>query len=74
MPGVEGLYLAVGMSGTGFKVAPAVGLCMAELMLEGRARTVDLHPFRFSRFAENAPLKGRYEYAKFLGLSPATRL
>lgn len=38
--------------GHGFKIAPAVGICMAELITEGRAKTVDMSPFRLSRFAE----------------------
>nr|MBA2447150.1 FAD-binding oxidoreductase [Chloroflexota bacterium] len=53
---VDGLYLAAGFSGTGFKKSPAVGACMAELILQGRAETVDLSPFRLSRFAEAQPL------------------
>lgn len=61
-PSVEGLYIAAGFSGTGFKKAPAVGACMAELITSGRAETVDLTPFRFSRFAEGAPLIGVDEY------------
>ena len=62
VPGVDGLYLAAGFSGTGFKKAPAVGASLAELILEGAARTVDLTPFRFSRFAEGAPIVGTDEY------------
>src|SRR2546422_753169 len=61
-PGVEGLYVALGCSGTGFKIAPAVGIGMAELITEGRASSVDLAPFRASRFAEGRPLRGEHEY------------
>jgi sarcosine oxidase, subunit beta len=57
-PGVEGLYLAGGFSGTGFKKSPAVGACMAELISQGRASTVDIAPFRLSRFAEGQPIQG----------------
>lgn len=57
-PGVEGLYLAGGFSGTGFKKSPAVGACMAELISQGRASTVDITPFRLSRFAEGQPIQG----------------
>jgi sarcosine oxidase subunit beta len=49
---IEGFCCAVGHSGHGFKIAPAVGICMAELITEGRAKTVDISPFRLSRFAE----------------------
>jgi sarcosine oxidase subunit beta len=61
-PGIEGLYMAAGFSGTGFKISPAVGACMAELMTQGQARFVDITPFRFSRFAENQPIQGAHEY------------
>lgn len=57
-PGTDGLYLAVGMSGTGFKKAPAIGACLAELILEGTASTAPLAPFRLARFAENDPIVG----------------
>jgi len=57
-PGVEGLYLAGGFSGTGFKKSPAVGACMAELIADGHASTVDITPFRLSRFAEGQPIQG----------------
>ena len=49
-PGVDGLYLCTGFSGAGFKKGPAIGRCLAELIADGRATTVDLHPFRLERF------------------------
>ncbi|HLV98284.1 MAG TPA: FAD-dependent oxidoreductase [Ktedonobacterales bacterium] len=52
-PGLDGLYLMLGFSGAGFKKGPAVGQCMAELITDGRASTVDLAPFRFSRFLDD---------------------
>ena len=61
-PGVAGLYLAAGFSGTGFKKAPAVGLGLAELISTGTATSVDLAPFRFSRYAEDDPIHGPDEY------------
>jgi sarcosine oxidase subunit beta len=48
--GPEGLIVACGFSGAGFKKGPAVGQCLAELIVDGRARLVDLDPFRLSRF------------------------
>jgi glycine/D-amino acid oxidase-like deaminating enzyme len=62
-PGIDGLYMAAGFSGTGFKIAPAVGACMAELITQGRATFVDISPFRFSRFQENQPICGPHEYS-----------
>ncbi len=60
--GVDGLYLATAFSGAGFKIAPAVGTCMAELIVDGAAKTVDISAFRPGRFAEGRPLLGRWEY------------
>jgi sarcosine oxidase subunit beta len=51
--GIDGLYLAAGFSGAGFKKGPAVGQCLAELIFDGQASTVDLHPFRLSRFDDD---------------------
>jgi sarcosine oxidase subunit beta len=61
-PGIEGLYMAAGFSGTGFKISPAVGACMTELITQGQATLVEISPFRFSRFEENQPIRGPYEY------------
>ncbi len=47
---VEGLYLAAGFSGAGFKKAPAVGIALSEEILDGKARSADLAPFALSRF------------------------
>jgi len=54
----DGLYLGVGMSGSGFKKGPAIGQCLAELIVEGEARTAPIHDFRLSRFAEGDPIRG----------------
>lgn len=50
--GVEGLAVAAGFSGHGFMQGPAIGRCMAELIIEGAPRGIDIHPFRPTRFAE----------------------
>ena len=63
VPDIDGLYVATAFSGSGFKIAPAVGTCMAELILDGRARTVDIRPFGLGRFAEGRPLDVPYPYA-----------
>ena len=59
-PDVEGLYLAVGGSGHSFKISPAIGLCMAELIVDGAASTVDITPLRGSRFTEDTQLSSTY--------------
>jgi len=35
VPGIDGLYLAAGFSGTGFKTSPAVGAAMSDLIMNG---------------------------------------
>ncbi len=61
-PDIEGLYYFTGDSGSSFKTAPAVGRALAEWVVDGRPSVIDPHPFRASRFAENAPLLGEHEY------------
>jgi len=62
VPAIEGLYLCAGFSGMGFKISPAVGLVMSELILDGKASTVDITPFRPTRFQEGHPIKADFEY------------
>jgi sarcosine oxidase subunit beta len=50
--GPEGLAVAAGFSGHGFMQGPAIGRCMAELLLDGAVSGIDIAPFRPSRFAE----------------------
>jgi sarcosine oxidase, subunit beta len=54
-PGVENLYLANGSSGHGVMHSPALGQLLAEIMVDGAARTVDTHALRPSRFDEGKP-------------------
>ena len=58
--GPEGSYVAVGFSGHGFKLSPAVGHMMAALVTEGPGGHPDLPAFRLSRFAEGKPIRGTY--------------
>ncbi len=62
VPGVAGLYLCAGFSGMGFKISPAIGLVMSELILDGAATTVDISALRPTRFAEGKPIKAEFEY------------
>lgn len=50
VPRVEGFYVMAGFSGHGFMHGPAAGLLMAEEIVDGRAHTVDIDPFRIDRF------------------------
>ena len=47
---VAGLFLANGFSGHGFQHAPIVGKLLAELIVEGRAHTVDISSLGLDRF------------------------
>jgi sarcosine oxidase subunit beta len=49
--GFEGYYVAAGFSGIGFKSAPATGLGLAELVLDGKPSSVDLSHLTLARFA-----------------------
>ncbi len=54
--GRPGLVLAAGFSGMGFKISPAVGEALAELIVAGGASQVDLAAFRPGRFADGEPI------------------
>ena len=61
--GPEGFWLNCGHSGTGFKIAPATGLSLAEWMVDGAPQTVDILPFGFKRIAAGEPLRAEHPYA-----------
>jgi glycine/D-amino acid oxidase-like deaminating enzyme len=61
-PGIDGLYLTIAAGGTGFKISPAVGMGMADLLTRGTSE--DLHPFRPTRFAEGTPVRSDADYAR----------
>jgi sarcosine oxidase subunit beta len=52
----EGLFIAVGFSGHGFKLSPEVGRLVAEYIATGR-RPERLEALRASRFAEKSPIR-----------------
>ncbi len=60
--GPEGFWLDCGHSGTGFKISPATGRSLAEWMLDGEPRTVDIRPFALERFAQGRLLRGEHPY------------
>ena len=57
--GIDGLTLTYGFSGHGFKLAPALGLTIAQQLL-GRTPDIDLTGYRAGRFAEGDLLTGAY--------------
>ena len=60
--GINGLIVAAGFSGMGFKICPAIGRALAELVL-GEAQSVDISAFTPDRFAQGKPIKAPYAYA-----------
>ena len=59
LPGIDGLWLAYGFSGHGFKLAPSVGLLVAQAML-GQPGEVPIDAYSLARFAHGRLLAGRY--------------
>ena len=57
--GVEGLFVAVGFSGHGFKLAPTIGEALAQTMLGLPAR-VPIDDYALDRFDQGQSLHGAY--------------
>lgn len=62
-PPDSGFFLCAGFSGHGFKLGPAVGLMMADFVTRTPNPQFDPRRLRLSRFAENDPVRGKYEYS-----------
>jgi FAD-dependent oxidoreductase domain-containing protein 1 len=54
---IENFYFANGFSGHGIQQSPAVGRALAELIVHGGYRTLDLSALTFDRIAANQPLR-----------------
>jgi glycine/D-amino acid oxidase-like deaminating enzyme len=63
--GVKGLVVAAGFSGHGFKIAPAVGRLIADLVVDGRSSDprIPESDFRLTRFGEGDLLRSPYPYS-----------
>jgi len=57
VPGLEGFYVATGFSGHGIMHSPAAGKVMAEVILTGQARSIDIATLTIERFARGALLE-----------------
>ena len=55
-PEVANLIFANGFSGHGLQQSPAVGRAVAELILQGGYRSIDLTRFGYERFARDEPI------------------
>jgi glycine/D-amino acid oxidase-like deaminating enzyme len=62
VPGTERIVVAAGFSGHGLKLAPAVGVAIAELVCGDAGRTFDLSPLAPDRF-ERGALVAETQYA-----------
>ena len=54
----QNLYLANGSSGHGVMHSPALGKLLSEIVLDGRAHSLDVHSLRPERFLEGQPIIG----------------
>jgi glycine/D-amino acid oxidase-like deaminating enzyme len=63
LPGLDGLIVAAGFSGMGFKIAPAVGEGIAGLIAGAPAGSVGLAPFRPDRLSEGRPIEPPHPYS-----------
>jgi glycine/D-amino acid oxidase-like deaminating enzyme len=59
VPGHEGVYVAVGFSGHGFKLAPTIGEALAQTVL-GQEVRVPIADYALERFAAGHALHGAY--------------
>ncbi len=62
--GLTGAFCCVGLSGHGFKLCPALGLIVAEMILgtdEAAQQTFDRSIFSLSRFKTGKLLESRYK-------------
>jgi glycine/D-amino acid oxidase-like deaminating enzyme len=59
LEGFKNAYLACGFSGHGLQQSPAIGRGMAELLVEGRYRSLDLSELGMDRLAARRPLLER---------------
>ncbi len=62
VPG-SGFYICAGFSGHGFKLGPAVGVMVADMVLGESDPQFDHRFFRLKRYEEGQPVRGAYEYS-----------
>ena len=60
VPGYDNVYVAAGFSGHGFKLSPAIGRAMAEMIVNGESTSIDISGLRFTRFEEGDLFESAY--------------
>lgn len=56
-PEIDGIVFATGFSGHGIQQSPAIGRAVAELIVHGSYRTLDLSPFGYERISAGRPVR-----------------
>jgi len=59
--GIEGLYVAVGFSGHGFKLSPMIGQVMGDIILGQTSKSIDISSLGADRFKNGRLMKSRYD-------------
>lgn len=62
-PEGSGFFICAGFSGHGFKLGPAVGVIVADMLTGETTEGLERELFRLSRFEQGQPVSGRYEYS-----------
>jgi sarcosine oxidase, subunit beta len=57
---LRGFYMCAGFSGHGFKIGPSIGEVMAEEILDGGSRAIDISRFNLSRFKKGKLFQAAY--------------
>jgi sarcosine oxidase subunit beta len=63
VPKGSGFFLCSGFSGHGFKLGPAIGLLIADMITGVSEPEFDVSSFRYNRFEEDDLVQGQYEYS-----------
>jgi glycine/D-amino acid oxidase-like deaminating enzyme len=62
VPAGSGFYVCAGFSGHGFKLGPAIGLMVADMITGESDPEFDPHLFRLSRYDKGELVRSQYKY------------